>query len=481
MATIILGTQWGNEGKGTESPCDPSRFFVSWRELTLGVTTGKLADLLINEDNFQLCARAGEWADPQAGLNASVLILMYPKQRAEYVLHILPETVSNAGTKHVLMQSLRISTMPGIRKSFAPVALAPAQCRSTLSGKWIPSFFKELETLEAKGLSGVRDRILVSDRCHVNLDLHAAVDGLEEIELGERQISTTGRGIGPAYSTKAARSGIRVHDIFDQEAFESKLRTLAEGYRKRFGDLLNYDVDDEIQRFRQYRPKLAEFCVDAVHLILNMQKHNAKILVEGANALMLDIDYGTYPSSRFGRWSSDEADDQTNPSSSVKTTRVGEGIFKTEDHGEIGAKLQTIGREWGASTERKRRCGWIDLVVLKYSIAINDYTYLNLSKLDVLDTFPVIKLAVAYKDPETGMALENFPADLNILERCEVVYHEMEGWQQPITHIRTFDALPEQAKAYVRLIEQHCGVPVIWISTGPGREDMIRRPLPAHI
>ncbi|KAF2966333.1 hypothetical protein GQX73_g7212 [Xylaria multiplex] len=371
----------------------------------------------------------------------------------------------------------------------------------------VPSFFKELETLEAKGLTGVRERILVSDRCQVNLDLHAAVDGLEEVELGERKIGTTGRGIGPSYSTKATRSGIRVHEIFDQEVFEAKLRKLAEGYRTRFGDVLEYDVDDEIQRFREYRPKLAEFCVDAVHLVQNMQKHNARFLVEGANALMLDVDYGTYPyvtssntglggvftglaihpkkiESSFHLLMSLNSQiigvvkAYANYSLWVKTTRVGEGIFKTEDHAEIGAKLQMIGREWGVSTGRKRRCGWIDLVVLKYSTAVNHYTCFNLSKLDVLDQFP---LAVAYKDLETGETLENFPADLSILERCEVVYHEIEGWQQPITHIKTFEDLPKQAQAYIQLIEQHCGVPIAWIGTGPNREDMISRPIPVAI
>lgn len=159
----------------------------------------------------------------------------------------------------------------------------------------VPSFFKELEELEAKGLAGVRDRILVSDRCQVNFDLHAAVDGLEEVELGERKIGTTGRGIGPSYSTKAARSGARVHDIFDQDAFEHKLRRLATSYRNRYGDLLQYDVEDEITRFRDYRVRLAPFVTDAVKFMNEAQNRGTKILIEGANALMLDIDYGTYP------------------------------------------------------------------------------------------------------------------------------------------------------------------------------------------
>ncbi len=160
----------------------------------------------------------------------------------------------------------------------------------------VPSFFKELAELEEKGLTGVRDRILVSDRCQVNFDLHAAVDGLEEVELGERKIGTTGRGIGPSYSTKAGRSGVRVHDIFDQDAFERQLRRLAAGYKKRYGGLLDgYDVEDEVARFRDYRVRLAPFVTDAVRFMHQAQERGAKILIEGANALMLDIDYGTYP------------------------------------------------------------------------------------------------------------------------------------------------------------------------------------------
>ena len=146
--------------------------------------------------------------------------------------------------------------------------------------------------LEEKGLKDVRKRIFVSDRVQVNLDLHARVDGLEEIELGEKKIGTTGRGIGPSYSTKAARSGIRIHEIFNQEHFEAKLRNLASGYKKRFGELLVYDVEEEIGRFREYREKLGPFCVDAVKFMKDAQDRNAKILIEGANALMLDIDYG---------------------------------------------------------------------------------------------------------------------------------------------------------------------------------------------
>ncbi|KAK0615312.1 Adenylosuccinate synthetase [Bombardia bombarda] len=429
MATIILGSQWGDEGKG------------------------KLTDILCPK--AQICARAA------GGHNAGHSIVA---NGVSYSFHLLPSGLVNPNCKNLIGSGVVFH---------------------------VPSFFKELSELEAKGLTGVRDRILVSDRCQVNFDLHAAVDGLEEVELGERKIGTTGRGIGPSYSTKAARSGVRVHEIFDEAVFERKLRQLASGYKKRFGDLLKYDVEDEINRFKKYRVDLAPFCTDAVHYMKNAQDRNYSILIEGANALMLDIDYGTYPyvtSSNTGLGGiftglaiNPRKVDTVVGVVKAYTTRVGEGIFKTEDLEEAGTKLQEIGREWGVSTGRKRRCGWLDLVVLKYSTAVNHYTVLNLTKLDVLDTFKTIKVAVAYKDPATGEELEYFPADLEILRDLEVVYQEFEGWQTPTTAAKSFFDLPKQARAYVEFIEKFVGVPIGWIGTGPDRDDMIFRTKAAGI
>ncbi len=148
------------------------------------------------------------------------------------------------------------------------------------------------------------------------------------------------------------------------------------------------------------------------------------------------------------------------------TTRVGAGIFKTEDLGDAGTKLQEIGREWGVSTGRRRRCGWLDLAVLKYSCAVNHYTALNLTKLDILDSFPVIQVAVAYKDPDTGDVIDFFPADLEYLEKCEVVYEEFPGWQTPITAVKKYEDLPKAAQEYIAYIEKFLGVPIKWIGTG---------------
>ncbi|RYO96832.1 hypothetical protein DL765_011405 [Monosporascus sp. GIB2] len=258
---------------------------------------------------------------------------------------------------------------------------------------------------------------VVVDGVSYDFHLHICVDGLEEKELGGRNIGTTKRGIGPTYSSMASRNGITISEMFNEEVFERKLRNLAAGYKKRFGDLLEYDVEEELERFKKYRPDLANYVVDAVPLIADVQKRGSKILVEGCQAMMLDIKFGTYP-------------------------------FVTSSNTGIGGI---------------------------FTGTINHYTALNLTKLDVLDTFPTIKIAVAYRDPLTGATLESFPADIGLLERVEVVYHEMEGWNKPTTSAKAYYDLPKQARAYVEFIEEFVGVKVAWIGTGPGRDDMILR------
>ncbi|KAK7423866.1 Adenylosuccinate synthase [Neonectria punicea] len=374
----------------------------------------------------------------------------------------------------------------------------------------VPSFFSELQELQEKGLTAVHDRILVSDRVNVLLDMHMAVDGLEERELGDAAIGTTRRGIGPCYQTSRARTGIKLTDVFHPDLFEQKVRRLADGYQKRFGELFEYDVKAELARFDEYRKTLKKYVVDGVSFMRSAQQSNTKIVIEGANALMLDVDYGSYPfvTSSSTTLAGIIGGLTLNPKNITETvgvvkaytTRVGAGAFKTEDTEEIGTKLQEIGREWGTSTGRRRRCGWLgthnlktlsNLVVIKYSNSINYYTSLNLTKLDVLDTFETIKIAIAYKID--GEELDSYPADLDILNRAEVVYHEMPGWQKPTTNARTYNDLPKAARDYVEVsiftwasitnsgadhqqyIEKFVGVKIKYIGTGPDREAMVQR------
>ncbi|KAG7114596.1 Adenylosuccinate synthetase like protein [Verticillium longisporum] len=418
---VILGAQWGDEGKG------------------------KLVDIQARE--AQLCCRAA------GGSNAGHLIKV---DGVSYSFHLLPSGLMNPRCMNFIGSGVVFH---------------------------IPTFFSELKELEEKGLTAVHDRILVSDRVNVLLDMHMAVDGLEEQELGDAAIGTTRRGIGPCYQTSRARNGIKLTDIFHPELFEKKVQRLADGYQKRFGDLFKYDIKAELARFEEYRETMRKYVVDGVAFMTSAQQSDTKIVVEGANALMLDVDYGSYPfvTSSSTTLAGIIGGLTLNPKNITETvgvvkaytTRVGWGAFKTEDTEEVGNKLQEIGREWGTSTGRRRRCGWLDLVVVKYSNSINYYTSLNLTKLDVLDTFETIKIAIAYK--VDGQELDSYPADLDILGRAEVVYHEMPGWQTPTTNAKTYIDLPKKARDYVEYIEKFVGVEIKYIGTGPEREAMIRR------
>ncbi|KAH7137974.1 adenylosuccinate synthetase-like protein [Dendryphion nanum] len=419
--TVVLGAQWGDEGKG------------------------KLADILANDS--QICCRA------QGGNNAGHTIVA---NGITYDFHILPSGLVNPGCINVIGSGCVVH---------------------------IPSFFKELEALEKKGLN-TDGRIFISDRAHVVFDLHQLADGLEEVELGEGFIGTTKKGIGPTYSTKMTRSGLRVCDIFDEELFETKYRRLVYGLEKRFGDLLKHDAEAEIAKFKEYRVKLQDYVVDQIPLLASAKEKNAKILVEGANALMLDIDYGTYPfvtSSNTGLggvvtglslgWRSLK---EVIGVVKAYTTRVGSGPFPTEQLNDIGERLQKIGGEVGVTTGRKRRCGWLDLVVLKHSHACNDYTALNLTKLDVLDDFEELKVATSYS--LHGQPLDGFPASIENLAQVEVHYETLPGWKgKPTTGAKSFYDLPANARKYIEFIENFIGVKVKWIGVGPARDHMVSR------
>ncbi|KAG0129584.1 Adenylosuccinate synthetase [Tuber indicum] len=417
MATVVLGTQFGDEGKG------------------------KLVDILCS--NADVCARSA------GGNNAGHTIVV---NGVTYDFHILPSGLVNPKCLNIIGSGVVVH---------------------------IPSFFHELDNIQKKGLD-TTNRIFVSDRAHLVFDLHQLVDGLEEVELGAKGIGTTRKGIGPTYSTKAARSGIRVYELFHWEEFEKKLRLLAAGYKRRFGDLLKYDVEEELSRYKVYYETLRPYVVDAIVFIKSAFETNKRVLVEGANALMLDIDYGTYPfvtSSNTGIGGvitglAISPFKIKNIIGVVKayTTRVGAGPFPTEQLNGTGDHLQSVGREFGVTTGRRRRCGWLDLVIVKYSTSVNHYTSLNLTKLDILDGLKEIKVAVGYR--VDGEELESFPADLTILERVEPIYRIFPGWPTPTAKATSWDQLPTEAREYVQFIEEFVGVKIEHIGVGPGREHM---------
>ena len=443
MATVVLGAQWGDEGKG------------------------KIVDVL--SDGVQLCCRA------QGGHNAGHTIV---KNGKTFDVHILREYI------HTYSHLRRVDEGQANTLSTASGVLTEGCTNLIGTGcvVYVPGLFKEIENLSAHGID-THDRILLSDRCHVDLDLHTKVDGLEEVELGKKNIGTTGKGIGPTYSTKATRSGIHVAEVFNKPLFDTKLRHLYQGYKKRYGDLLQYDPEEEIIRFDDYRERLKPYVVDQVPLIESAVKNNIRMLVEGSQALMLDIDAGTYPyvtSSNTGLGGvftglhiSPRSIKETIGVVKAYTTRVGSGPFPSEQLNADGEKLQTIGKEYGVTTGRKRRCGWLDLVVVKYSHAINWYDSINLTKLDILDSFPEIKVAVKYE--YQGQELASFPADLDVLEHLDVKYETLKGWKMSTVGLKKYEELPEQARAYIEFIEGFVGVKVKYVGTGPGRESMIVR------
>ncbi|CAF9922551.1 MAG: hypothetical protein GOMPHAMPRED_002607 [Gomphillus americanus] len=338
------------------------------------------------------------------------------------------------------------------------------------------------------GLTAVHDRILVSDRVNVLLDMHMAVDGLEEKELGgssfgfnalfkkQQLMKTSDAAIGT--TKRGNRTGIKLTDIFYPELFEEKVKRLAGGYQKRFGELFKYDIKAELACFEEYREMMRKYVVDGVSFMTSAQQSDMKIVVEGANALMLDIDYGSYPfvTSSSTTLAGIIGGLTLNPKNITETigvvkaytTRVGWGAFKTEDTEE---RLDANGGRRPAADADVD--GSVHLVVVKYSNSINYYTSLNLTKLDVLDTFETIKIAIAYK--VNGQEVDSYPADLKILEQAEVVYHEMPGWQAPTINAKTYYDLPKRARDYVEYIEKFVGVKIKYIGTGPDREAMIQR------
>ncbi|KAF5378280.1 hypothetical protein D9615_008713 [Tricholomella constricta] len=423
--TVVLGTQWGDEGKG------------------------KLVDILAAD--IDVCARCA------GGNNAGHTI----------VVPIGPERVKKTFAFHLLPSGLVNPKCTGVIGSGVVVH--------------VPSFFAELEALETQGLD-CTNRLFISDRAHLVFDFHQIVDGLKEVELGGSSIGTTKKGIGPAYSGKASRSGLRVHHLFDP-TFPDKFRRLVEGRFKRYGHF-EYDTEGEIVRYKALADRLRPYVIDSLVYIHGALSSGKKVLVEGANALMLDLDFGTYPfvtssSTAIGGVCTGlgippKLIGKTIGVVKAYTTRVGGGPFPTEQLNDTGVHLQEVGREYGTTTGRRRRCGWLDLVVLKHSTLINGYDCFNLTKLDVLDALPEIKVGVKYL--VDGKELAGFPADLDLLAKVEVEYVTLPGWNTPITEITSYDALPENCRKYVEFIEGATGLPVEWIGVGPGRDSMLVKP-----
>jgi len=417
QVSAVLGSQWGDEGKG------------------------KLVDILAKD--FDVVARC------QGGANAGHTI--YDDEGQKYALHLVPSGVLNKGTACVVGNGVVVH---------------------------LPKFFEELDGLAEQGVD-LEGRILLSDRAHVLFDVHKEVDGLREAELEGGKIGTTKRGIGPAYASKATRNGLRVCDIFTED-FPEKMERLTMDAEKRFDDLDGH-LKEEVARYEGLREKLRPFVCDTVSYINESYKSGKSILIEGANATMLDLDFGTYPFVTSSNPSIGGvcAGIGLAPSKfqciigvvKAYTTRVGSGPYPTEIFGDLAEELRAEGYEYGTTTGRPRRIGWLDVVALNYANQINGFTHINLTKLDVLSKLPEIKVGVGYK--VDGKVLTSVPSDLGTLERAEVEYITLPGWQEDISTCREWSELPLNARKYVEQIEELTGTPCTFIGVGPGRDAMI--------
>ncbi|KAG7353894.1 adenylosuccinate synthetase [Nitzschia inconspicua] len=418
---VVLGAQWGDEGKG------------------------KLVDMLSQE--YDVCARVA------GGSNAGHTIVV---DGVKYKFHLLPSGILNP-------------TAVGLIGNGVVVHL--------------PSFLKELDGLAENGIQH-KGRVFISDRAHLVFDFHQDVDGTLEYRLGRHKIGTTKKGIGPAYASKISRNGLRVGDLREWDYFEQRFRALAEHHIRSYQGL-EIDIEGQLEYYKSIAPRVLSMTCDTIELTNKKYKEGKKILVEGANATMLDIDFGTYPFVTSSNPSVGSVLTGLGVSpkklrgiyGTVKSycTRVGEGPFPTEldtDEG-VGHHLANVGAEFGTTTGRPRRCGWLDLPQLKYSATINGFTSLNLTKIDVLTGLDTISLGVAYK--HKGQYLATMPASLAELKDVEVEYEIMPGWKEDISQCREFDDLPENCKNYIHRIEEIVGVPIRWIGVGPNRLDVIDR------
>nr|CAH7746240.1 unnamed protein product [Callosobruchus chinensis] len=409
--TVILGAQWGDEGKG------------------------KVVDMLAADVDVVCRCQGGNNAGHTVVING-----------VEYDFHLLPSGIIHPKCKSVIGNGVVIH---------------------------LPGMFEEIEKNEKKGLKGWQERLIISDRAHLVFDMHQQVDGLQEQEnnrKGQEGLGTTKKGIGPTYSSKAIRNGIRIGDLLgDYNHFSKKFQELAMMYQRMFPSL-KVDIDAELKRYKEFAEKIRPLVFDTVCFLDKTLRSGKKVLVEGANAAMLDIDFGTYPYVTSSNCSvggvctglgiPPHRIGEIIGVVKAYTTRVGDGPFPTELPNDIGDLLQSRGAEIGVTTKRKRRCGWLDVFLLKYTNMINGYTALCVTKLDILDTLPEIKLAVGYS--LRGKKIDYFPSIVSDLAAVEVEYLTMPGWNTSTENVREFADLPENAKNYVNKIEEILNVPGKW-------------------
>ncbi len=425
MANLaIVGAQWGDEGKG------------------------KAVDLLAPRFDYVVRFQGGHNAGHSVVFNGE-----------RFALHVLPSGVFCDKTVNLIGNGVVVEPF---------------------------SLIKEIEGLRTRGVTLTPDRLKISDRAHIIMPYHGIIDRFRDSRSGQRKIGTTGRGIGPTYEWKAARHGIRFCDIRHMARLGDFVADELAAIDKRFRDieeLKQWSATKVMAKLKPALEYLAPFVVDSVELLAEARAESRSLLFEGAQAALLDVDFGTYP---FVTSSNSCAAGVTAgagvPPSAIERvigvakaycTRVGEGPFPTELQDDIGALLKEAGREFGTTTGRARRCGWLDLVALRYAARINGFDALALMKLDVLDGLDEIKVCVAYE--LDGQTIDFFPASHLDLANATPRYETLPGWRRTIAGVQNFEDLPQQAKDYVAFIEGHAGCPVHLIGVGPDRQQTIVR------
>jgi adenylosuccinate synthase len=420
-SVVIIGTQWGDEGKG------------------------KIVDLLT--DQAKAVVRF------QGGHNAGHTLVI---DGVTTVLHLIPSGVLRDNVKCLIGNGVVLS----------PEAL-----------------LKEIKQLEDSGIPA-RDRIVISESCPVILPYHIALDQAREIARGSLAIGTTGRGIGPCYEDKVARRGIRLGEMMNKELFAKRLKEVLEYHNftlEHYFKVEPLDYQQVLNDALQQAEEIRALVGDIPAILHEMRERGEKIMFEGAQGALLDIDHGTYPyvTSSTTTAGGAAAGSGVGPRDleyivgivKAYTTRVGSGPFPTELDDACGQHMGEKGHEFGATTGRKRRCGWLDMVSLNRSLKINSVSGLCITKLDVLDGLETLKIAVAYKF--NGQEITNPPAGADNYEACEPVYIEMPGWQESTYGLQSYDDLPATAKAYLEKINALSGVPIDIVSTGPDRAETI--------
>ncbi len=419
-ATIVLGAQWGDEGKGR--------------------------------------------------------VVDYFAETADYVVRY--QGGNNAGhTIIVGEQKLALSLIPsGIHYPDCTPVIA--------SGTVIDPavLLAEMDMLAEKGLDTTRVRL--SSNAHLIMPYHQKLDAAIERYLGSNQIGTTKKGIGPAYTDKYSRFGIRVQDLFDPKIFAEKVEAALEEKNKilpRVYNTLPMDAEEIVDEYLGYAERLRPLVTDTSLLLHQALRVGENVLFEGAQGTLLDIDHGTYPfvtssnptagGAVVGSGVGPKAIDEIVGVAKAYISRVGTGPFPTELHDEIGDTMIELGGEYGTVTGRRRRCGWLDLVALRYAVRVNSLTKVFLTKMDILSAFDTIKVATGYRSGEEQH--EHFPSQQSVLYHCEPVYDELEGWGEDITMVREYHDLPRAARAYIEYVQEAIETPIGWVSVGPERSQLI--------